>query len=154
VHIKYDRRAMGLSPEELARQINERRRLRVSSQVGLESTKTPSEGLPLAPAVPQSRRLRAVDWTALGLFALTGIWAFAAYASTVASRNGSIPSVLASDLGSILWLPALSGLGAGMVALLDSKGRPKWPGIVALFSPLLGVLGGVMSFVAAWSGLP
>src|SRR6266704_3149652 len=110
---------------------------------------TPSES-PLAPAGPD-RRLRAMDWTALGLLALTAAWAAAAYATTVASKDTSIPFDVERTLIDTLWLPGLSGVVAGLAALSDSKGRPKWPGVLGLFSPLVAVFGWMMTFATAWS---
>lgn len=104
-------------------------------------------------AADMKPRLRAIDSVALGLLVLTAAWAAGAYESTVASKNGSIPIDVAFTLASSVWLPGLLGLIAGIAALADSKGRAKWPGVLALFSPLVAVFGWMMSFAAAWSGL-
>ncbi len=114
---------------------------------------TPSEEPPHAPTGPH-RRLRAMDWTALGLLALTAAWAAAAYAGTVASKNGPIPFDVERTLIRTLWIPGLIGVVAGLAALSDSKGRPKWPGILALFSPLVALFGWMAAFATAWSEFP
>ena len=68
-------------------------------------------------------------------------------------RDVTIPFGVASAAYTSVWLPGLCGLVGGIVALADSKGRPKWPGVLALFSPLVAVFGWMMAFAAAWSGL-
>lgn len=99
-----------------------------------------------------------MDWIALGLLALTIAWAAGAYASLAASINGSIPFSRAVDLANTVWLPGLVGLIVGIAALADSKGRRKWPGVLALFSPLIAVVvwivGWIVAFGEAWGGLP
>jgi len=123
-----------------------------SSLDRLRSVETPSE-LPPAPA-GSDRRLRAMDWTALGLLALTAVWAAAAYATTVASTNASIPFDAERTLIKTLWVPGVSGVVAGLAALSNSKGRPRWPGVLALCSPLVAVFGWMMAFATAWSEVP
>ncbi len=118
----------------------------------LRPMETPSEPRP-APA-GRDRRLRALDWTALALLALTAAWAAAAYAITVGAMKASIPFDLGRTVINTLWLPGLSGLVAGLAALSDSKGRPKWPGVLALFSPLVAAFGWMAAFATALNEVP
>jgi hypothetical protein len=112
---------------------------------------TPSDPQSPARATP-SRRLRAVDWIALGSLALTVAWTIFVDA---AWANGGFGFISFDVLGAIsngIWFPAICGPIAGIAALAESKGRPKWPGIMALLSPLVAGFGSLVAFAIVWGG--
>jgi hypothetical protein len=113
---------------------------RVSSEIDtgrsldrLRSMETPSEP-PLTSAGPD-RRLRAVDWTAIALLALTVVWAAAAYATTVASKNASIPFDAERTLIKTLWLPGGQWCGRGTGCAFPEQGASQMAGSLGAFLP-------------------
>jgi hypothetical protein len=50
-------------------------------------------------------------------------------------------SSAANGLLELSFLTGVAGLALGIAALAGSRGRPKWPGVLALFAPLVAIIG-------------
>src|ERR1700687_1060628 len=101
-----------------------------------------------APTAIPDRRLRRMDWVALGSLGLAIAWTMTVDAGLAAAKNGDWV-----DLTTSLWIQGLGGLIAEIAALAQSKGRPKWPGVSALFSPVVSGFGLIAAFEIVWHGL-
>jgi hypothetical protein len=100
-------------------------------------------------AAAASQSFRGVDWVALGSLALTVVLVIIIIAGL---KTALIPFDVLNAMSTGVWLVAICGPVAGIVALSESKGRPKWPGVLALFSPVVAGFGSLLAFAIVWSG--
>ena len=96
-------------------------------------------------AVPNDG-LRIRDWLALGLLAVTAILAIGSIVALSIELH-SVRTVSVDVAGWLLGgslLAGICGLPVGYWAQATAHGRPRWPGVLALFSPVIAILGGMV----------
>jgi hypothetical protein len=93
--------------------------------------------------------LRTIDWIALGLLTLTVVLGVSTALVTSPRPPTDLEVTLANDTMLFSFATGIAGLVLGLTALSSSGGRPKWPGILALFSPVVAVFLWVLAFAAA-----
>ena len=90
---------------------------------------------------------RLIDWFAIGAVTLTAIDSLLNIDSALNPNMdlgiGIGGALLVAFVGI---LAGVAGVPVGFGALAGSKGRPRWPGILALFSPVILILGWVFYF--------
>ena len=89
----------------------------------------------VTPSSPSSGRLRTIDLVALCALTLAAVLGFASVALMRGDSELFLTLFATTEFFSII--AGLVGLGVGVGALVGSEGRPKWPGILALLSPMV-----------------
>ncbi len=90
--------------------------------------------------------LRIRDWLALELLAVTAMLAIGSIvALSIETRSVTRVSVDVAGwlLGGSL-VAGICGLPVGYWAQATAHGRPRWPGVLALFSPAIAISGGMV----------